>query len=319
MQGAFFMRGYDLSRGVELETVVPVPGDDSRLVVICNSGELYDLLDVFGWDRDTVDECTNLDEKVRFNNYDGYDFVSLLYAESEDDNITQREVNIFFSDKYLTLVLPESPGNSLSKLADKLIAACPTALARPAPLIHLYYLLFDNIASYYSNSLEKLENTIENMAEAIEMQPEKEQLAEIVQIRKTTYTYKKLIRALSYVGDQVLLDDNKFLDNSQLRHFRDVDTRFNKLYDFADNLYALANDLLNLYDSKSSAQMNETVKKLTIITLLFGPPTVIAGIYGMNFINMPELHWHYGSFAAMVLMIAISTIIYTILKKKNWL
>ena len=313
------MRGYDLVNKVEFESAVPALGDDSRLVIICNSDELYSLLDVFGWDKDTVDECTNLDEKIRFNNYDGYDFVSMLFAESKGYKMSQREVNIFFSERYLTLVLPETPGTSLSKMADRLIAACPLALTRPAPLIHLYYLLFDNIASFYSDSLEELENNIEAMAESIEMKPDEEQLSEIIEIRKTTYTYKKILRAFSYVGDQVLLDDNKFLDNSQLRHFRDVDTRFSKLYDFADSLYSVSNDLLNLYDSKANAQMNETVKKLTIITLLFGPPTVIAGIYGMNFINMPELHWHYGSFVAVIVMAAISATIYFILKKKKWL
>jgi len=313
------MRGYDLGTGKEFATDVPKLGDDSRIVVICNSDELYSLLDVFGWDKDTVDECTNLDEKVRFTNYDGYDFVSMLFAEPEGEKVTQREVNIFFSDKYLTLVLPESPGENLTKLAERLIAACPLALTRSAPLIHLYYLVFDNLASFYSDSLEEFESVIEALAESIEMHPNEEYLSEIVSIRKTSYIYKKLLRALSYVGDQVLLDDNKFLGDSQLRHFRDVDTRLAKLYDFADSLYSMSNDLLNLYDSKASAQMNETVKKLTILTLLFGPPTVIAGIYGMNFVNMPELQWHYGSLLAMVLMFEISFAILIILKKKNWL
>ena len=313
------MKGYDLVAGKEFDSDVPALFDDSRIVVICNSDELYTLLDVFGWDKDTVDECTNLDEKIRFTNYDGYDFVSMLYAESEGEKMIQREVNIFFSDKYLTLVLPESPGEDLSRLADRLLAACPLSISRPAPLIHLYYLVFDNIASFYTDSLEELENTIEAMAVTLEMDPEKEQLFEVVELRKTSYTYKKLLRALSYVGDQVLLDDNKFLVESTLRHFRDVDTRLAKLYDFADSLYAMSNDLLNLYDSKASAQMNETVKKLTILTLFFGPPTVIAGIYGMNFIRMPELEWELGYPIVIVFMLLVSTVIYLILKKKKWL
>jgi len=65
--------------------------------------------------------------------------------------------------------------------------------------------------------------------------------------------------------------------------------------------------------------MNETVKKLTILTLFFGPPTVIAGIYGMNFIRMPELEWELGYPIVIGFMIIVSTVIYLILKKKNWL
>jgi len=313
------MRGYDLKAGIEFDSVIPALREDSQLVVICNSSELYSLLDVFGWDKDTVDECTNIDETIRFTNYDGYDFVSMIYAESECEDMTEREVNLFYSDRYLTLVLPESPGEDLARLADRLLAAIPVALTRPAPLMHLYYLVFDNIASFYSDSLEELESIIETTAETIEMRPDKEQLSEIVQLRKTTYTYRKLLRALSYVGDQVLLDDNKFLDSSQLKHFRDVDTRLAKLYDFADSIYAMSNDLLNLYDSKASAQMNETVKKLTILTLFFGPPTVIAGIYGMNFVRMPELEWELGYPLTILFMLAVSTVIYVILRIKKWL
>ena len=313
------MRGFDLGCGKEFGSDVPAIGDGSQLVVICNSDELYSLLDVFGWDKDTVDECKNLDEKIRFTNYDGYDFVSMLYVESEGEDMKQREINIFFSDKYLTLVLPESPGKTLTKLANSLMAACPSAMARTSPLIHLYYLLFDNLASFYSDSLEEIEGIIEELAESIEVHPSRDYISEIVEIRKTTYTYKKLLRAISYVGDQVLLDDNKFLDSSQLRHFRDVDTRLAKLYDFADNLYAMSKDLLNLYDSKANAQMNETVKKLTILTLFFGPPTVIAGVYGMNFIRMPELEWEFGYPIVIGFMLLVSAAIYAILKLKKWL
>ena len=313
------MKGYDLSTGKAFDTDIPVCGENSRLLVICNSNELYSLLDVFDWDKDTVDECTNLDEKVRFTSYDGYDFVSMIYAETENNAVLQREINLFFSGRYLALVLPESPGAGLSRLADKLLATVPLVLDRPAPLIHLYYFIFDNLTSFYSDSLEDLESKIEALSEAIEMRPNKDQIMEIVPLRKTTYTYKKLLRALSYVGDQVLMDENKFLDSTQMRYFRDVDTRLAKMFDFADSLYVMSNDLLNLYDSKAAAQMNETVKKLTIITLFFGPPTVIAGIYGMNFINMPELDWFLGYPAALGFMASTGVVIYFILKKKNWL
>jgi len=313
------MKGYDLFTNKPFTSEVPALGDDSQILVICNSSELYNLLDVFGWDKDTVDECTNLDETVRFTNYDRYDFISMIYAESEDNTVTQHEVNIFFSNNYLTLVLPETPGPSLSMLANKLWAAIQTAINRPSPLAYLYYVIFDNLASYYSDSLEKLETRIEALAESIETRTDKKQTIAIVPMRKMTYTYKKLLRALSYVGDQVLIDEHEFLDSTQHRYFRDIDARLSKLFDFADNLYVMSHDLINLYDSKSSAQTNETVNKLTMITLFFGPPTVIAGIYGMNFIYMPELEWYIGYPAALALMATVSAVIYFILKKKKWL
>ncbi|MCL2222958.1 MAG: magnesium transporter CorA family protein [Oscillospiraceae bacterium] len=313
------MRGFDLVANKPFDGNIPDYSKDSRLVVVCNSGELYSLLEVFNWDKDTVDECSNLDEKIRFTNYEGYDFISLIYAESEGFTVKQQEVNIFFSSCYLALVLPENPSASLSNLADRLLSAIPNSLTRPSPLAHLYYVIFDNLASYYTDSLEKLEDKIEALSEAIESSPDKEQIKGIVPLRKMTYTYKKLLRALSYVGDQVLMDEHEFLDSSQHRYFRDIDTRLSKLFDFADSLYVSSNDLLSLQESKASAQMNATINRLTMITLFFAPPTLIAGIYGMNFINMPELSWYFGYPIALVLMLSVSTLIYAILKKNKWL
>ena len=65
--------------------------------------------------------------------------------------------------------------------------------------------------------------------------------------------------------------------------------------------------------------MNETVNKLTIITLFFGPLTVIAGIYGMNFANMPELKWPFGYAYSLGLMVFVSAIIFIVLKWRKWM
>jgi magnesium transporter len=114
------------------------------------------------------------------------------------------------------------------------------------------------------------------------------------------------------------MDENKLMDRDQARYFRNIDTRLMKLYDFADNLYVLSNELLHTFDSKFTSQLNETINKLTVITLFFGPLTVIAGIYGMNFTNMPELSWTFGYPAALGLMAAVSAVIYIVLKKMKW-
>jgi magnesium transporter len=65
--------------------------------------------------------------------------------------------------------------------------------------------------------------------------------------------------------------------------------------------------------------MNESINKLTVLTLFVGPVSVVTGIYGMNFTNMPELKWYYGYPAVILLIILICAIIYFILKKKKML
>ena len=310
---------YDYSAAKAFTEEIPKLAGGSCFAVMCNPGEVHNIMGMFGWEEDTVDECTNLDETVRYTCYDGYDFVSLLYMEPGNESLIQCEVNIFFSRSYIVLVLPENPGARLTAIAGEITRAFSSAVSRPSPLSYVYYLVFDIFASDYSNSLESLEDEMEALAENIEARPRKEQSVEIGRLRKVAYTYKKLLRALSYIGSQLLMDENRLMGNTQKKYLSNISTRLVKLYDFADNLCSLSNELLHSYDSKFSAQMNETINKLTIITLFFGPLTVIAGIYGMNFVNMPELNWYFGYPAALGLMAVVCVIIYAVLKKNKWM
>ena len=190
---------------------------------------------------------------------------------------------------------------------------------RKNPLAYLYYSIFDSLTSDFANALEELEDDMEALSETIEISADRNQCAEIGRLRKLAYTYKKLLRALSYIGGQISMDENKLIDGDYARYFRNIDTRLLRLYDFADNLFDFSHELLHTYDSRLSAQMNETVKKLTIITIFCAPLAVITGIYGMNFAHMPELNWVIGYPASLGLMALVSVVIYIVLKKKNWL
>ena len=82
--------------------------------------------------------------------------------------------------------------------------------------------------------------------------------------------------------------------------------------------FEICGDLINGYLSISSHQLNNTMKVLTVITAIFVPLTFIVGVYGMNFDNMPELHWHYGYFYILggMLVFACAATAFSI---KKWL
>jgi len=83
--------------------------------------------------------------------------------------------------------------------------------------------------------------------------------------------------------------------------------------------YELASDLIDGYISLASHRLNQIVKVLTIITVIFVPLGLLAGIYGMNFENMPELHSPTGYYAVLGIMAVISTSLLLIFRKKKWL
>ncbi|MDR1558988.1 MAG: magnesium transporter CorA family protein [Clostridiales bacterium] len=313
------MRVYDFSGENAARHSFPETIPSDGVFAVCRAGEVPPLSKRFGWDESTTIDCIDLDETVRYTSYDRYDFISLIYIEPEDGTVIQREINLFFSKQYLVLVLPERSGSRLEQLETELYQSAESAGTRPNKLARLYYLVFSGLAADYSDTLEELEDKMEALAESVSRDAEESQIEEIGRLRKSAYTAKKILRALSYIGEDILIDENRLLDKRLNHYFRGIDTRLKKLYDFADSLYELSGELLHTYDSKLAIKMNETVNKLTVITLFFGPLTVITGIYGMNFTHMPELDWQAGYPIALAVMALVSMGIYAALKKRKWL
>ncbi len=315
------MKLINYTRNITLETT-KFPKDfqpDDELFVLCRTSEVGLFHNIFHFDESTILDCTDLDESVRYSNYDGYDFVSLVHIEMSDIELSLREINFYVSGNYLLLIFPEHNSPKLTAMEEKLLASAKTIENRETRINGLYYLIFHNLLTDFFDTLEKLEDNMQLLSEEIEASVENNQFALINDYRNMAYTAKKQIRALSYIGDEILLDENNLIGDSHMHYFRNLNTRFKKLYDFTESLYSLSSEMLNTFDSRMTIKTNDTVNKLTILTLFFGPLTVITGIYGMNFRRMPELGWTYGYPSALILMVIVSLVMYCVLKKKKWL
>ena len=311
------MTVYNLKTQQKLLSPRQENGGDGERVIFCSINEVESLREIYKWDEGAAPGWAQQDEPVRYANYDGYDFINLAHADIDNDQVVLREVSIFFAAGYLVIVLPEDEGERIPKLVRKLIGAVESESVRALPM--LYYSALSGFASDYSETLEILEDELEELAEAIPLSSASDDLLQIGKLRKRAYAFKKLMRSVSYIGGQILMDENHLLSKSYMNHFRNINTRLLKLHDLADSLYSLSGELLHTYDSRSSARLNETMNKLTIITLFFAPLTVITGIYGMNFQNMPELGWTFGYPAAIGMMAFVSLMIFIMMKLKKWL
>ncbi|NNM19933.1 MAG: magnesium/cobalt transporter CorA [Gammaproteobacteria bacterium] len=133
---------------------------------------------------------------------------------------------------------------------------------------------------------------------------------------------KKLRRTLTY---QHLMMKQVALSNEGLMKLFD-DHEFNDIYENMERLASLcqlnqelAVDLLNTYLSVASHRLNQIMRVLTIVTVIFMPLGLLAGIYGMNFSNMPELAWQYGYFTVLGVMAVIVATLFVVLRHKEWL
>ena len=101
--------------------------------------------------------------------------------------------------------------------------------------------------------------------------------------------------------------------------FRDVDDHLHFVADRVESYDRLLSDVLSANLAKISVQQNADMRRISAWVAIAAVPTMIAGIYGMNFDNMPELHWHYGYFLVLGLMATVCVGLYVTFKKVSWL
>lgn len=315
------MKLYDMKNKRTSVTAEDLRGfsGSGQLFVICKTDEVHDLKEVFSFDSSTVIDCTDLDESVRYSNFDGYDFISLVHLERCDKALALREINIYVSREYLVLVTPKHESPRLSRLEDEIMEAAGNMGEKHHPINRLYFLIFHKILSDFSEMLEAVEDEIEALSQEVAEKVDASRIEDINRFHRMTYTARKQMRSLSYLGEQILVDENGIIEKNQKKYFRNIDTRLKKLYDFSASLYDLSEALISTYDSKLSAKTNDIVTKLTLLTLFFLPLTLITGIYGMNFTYMPELKMPYAYPATLFAMALIVTGLYIFAKKKKLL
>jgi len=114
-------------------------------------------------------------------------------------------------------------------------------------------------------------------------------------------------------------NENAYFDDNELRMFRMVEKRIGRLKDEAQTLREYGLQVRELFQAEIDIRQNRIMKILTIVTTIFLPLSLVAGWYGMNFINMPELSWKYGypaviGFSVLVVLISL----WVMRKKKFW-
>ena len=195
-------------------------------------------------------------------------------------------------------------------------------IVRDRKVDYLLYLLLDAVMENFYITIESEEQKIDSLIDLIKSTPNPNILEDIELHRDNLNFLRRSIVPLrdSLYSIKSMKDDDVF-NVIQAENYTFFSRLHQKCLELIDQVDADLNSLDSasaFYFSMQSHKMNEVMKTLTVVSVFFMPLTFVVGIYGMNFDNMPELHWKYGYFyiiAGMVLLF-ISMIIY--FKKRRW-
>ncbi|WP_458189249.1 magnesium/cobalt transporter CorA [Haladaptatus sp. NG-WS-4] len=309
----------------DIETARSRPGQVWVRASDATPAELDRVAERFDIHQLSIEDIRN-EVRPKTEEFEGYTFVLLKTAELVRGDTTFREeirvepVGLFVGDDWL-VTLSEHRLGAVEHVWQAAVDGDRRILGRGVDFTA--YRICDGIVDDYFSVLNRIEDQIEAVEDAVITDTSIETLESINNVRRELLSFRKLAwptrEALGYLArgdpDQVHPETEKY--------FRDVYDHLVQLVDLTETYRELASGARDIYLNSLSVSTNEVMKKLTVVATIVLPLTFVVGLYGMNFrgspYNAPEFEWAYGYPAVMVGMALVTGILVVYFRESGWL
>lgn len=244
-----------------------------------------------------------------------------LYVVTRMVSLTRRlemeQLNMFLGKNYVLTLQGGKTGDCLQQVRDRVHKS--TGKIRTDGPDHLAYAILDAVIDNYFPVLNQLGDRLDDLEDEILVKHDNRLPSKIHAIKRDIRGLRRSIWPLRDMLNTMIRDNNRLISADTRIYLRDCHDHCLRVIDLVEVGRELCSDLMDLHLSSTSNRMNQVMKVLTIITTLFIPPTFIAGIYGMNFDNMPELKWLYGYPFALGIMFVMVLGLLMFLRSQGWL
>lgn len=175
------------------------------------------------------------------------------------------------------------------------------------------------VADRYSKKLLALEPRLDDLERDIVARPDDEMLAELIGYKTDLRKFRRLLVYHVQIFDELVKNPPPQVRAAHVHEIRDVYEQQERASSLAALYYEVSSDLIDGHISLASHRLNNIIKVLTIVTAIFVPLTFLAGVYGMNFVNMPELKSPSGYFVLLGVMALITVGLVILFRRKRWL
>lgn len=278
--------------------------------------ELETMQHEFGLHELAVEDARHGHQRPKIEEYDGSLFVVLHLIERNDGELNVGEVAIFVAPKYVLSVRSRAERGFTD-----VRARCenePELLRHGAG--YVLYALMDAVVDRYFPILDGIESDIDKIEEHIfAEQPDREQIEALYSAKRQLMTLKHATEPLLEATSKLFGGRVPQLCAALQDYFRDVYDHLLRLNQAIDSMREMITTVISVTISLITIQENAVTKRLASYGALVAVPTLIAGVYGMNFQHMPELNWFWGYPFALLLMGGIDSYLFYRFRKAKWL
>ncbi len=239
-------------------------------------------------------------------------FVIIDVFRTEGTTYSTEQMQFILNTQFIWS-MQEKKGNYFEWIRDRLYGG--KGLARNKKADYLFFLILDSIIDNYEDTFQKISSYNDRLFESSNIKPTPEFISAVEERKQEIFKFKKATKALR---DTVIKLENVNLEEFNTKYFDELKEQANNLIGDIDFELQKLESKINLIFSIQGHFLNEIMKTLTIFSIIFIPITFLAGIYGMNFENMPELKTQNGYFILLAVMFGLSVLIISYFKEKKW-
>ena len=264
-----------------------------------------------------MEDVAHTFQRPKYEEYENGNFIIFraLSFDREALEVKTEQVAIYFR-KGLVVSFQENAADLFEHVRKRVNSGKGKVRSRGAD--YLTYALIDSVADNYFSVLDEIEECVEQVENDILNNPGQQTKERIHLLKKELLIVRKSVAPLREAVNRFAKSDSELVEENSKMYIRDLYDHTIQITDLVESYRDVLNGLQDLYISEISLRMNQVMQVLTIITTIFVPLSFLAGLYGMNFENIPELHHPSGYFILLGVMglIALGSLFY--FKKKNW-
>jgi len=276
--------------------------------------KLGDLFEIHGL---LLEDMLNTGQRPKVAETDKLIILILKWMDyDETENKLHAEQISFILDENYLITLQEKEGNHFDPIRERIRKKAGRVRRKGAD--YLTYLLLDAIVDNYLINIEKLGDRIEKIESRIFIPKQKGLMQEIYKHKNEINFLRKNIRPVKEIALHLIENESGFIKEENLKYFRDLSDLVVQASETIEIYQIMLNDQMMIYHATIDSRANEIMKVLTVFSAFFIPLTFFAGVYGMNFDYLPELHLKFGYLYFWIFMILIVLGLLVYFRKRKW-
>jgi magnesium transporter len=279
--------------------------------------ELATVEKEFGLHPLAVEDAFTAHQRPKLERYEHTLFLTLksLWYVDEHDAVETGEINMFVGDDFVITVRHGS-GSELHSARLDLEAKAGVLTHGPSAVV---YAVCDRVVDGYLTVMSELEEDVDEVETSVFSAQRTSDSARIYTLKREIAEARRAILPLREPMRRFATGAVPGIEEGAAPFFRDVLDHLSQAADSVDGLDQLLSTAFDAHLAQISVQQNDDMRKISAGAAIVVVPTLIAGVYGMNFEHMPELSWTYGYPYAIALMIGAGVVLYAFFKRSGWL